>query len=63
MKKLKTKKAKKAILNRIEVGNMSVMSENADIKELLTVADKILTKHKDLISKNKPDQSRSHMFG
>lgn len=59
MKKI-NQQGKEGINNTIEIGSLRVASENASIKELMEVVDKILSKHKEIVSKEK---SLPMMFG
>ncbi|MFH1510813.1 MAG: hypothetical protein ABIF10_03915 [Candidatus Woesearchaeota archaeon] len=55
---------KKPLVNIIEIGNMKLMTENGNMRDLLKVATRILTKHKDIVKdKNKPEIIPLEMFG
>lgn len=53
---------KKPLVNIIEIGNMKLMTENGNMKELVKVANRILKNHKDIV-KNRVDVIPLDMFG
>jgi len=55
---------KRPPVNIIEIGNMKLVTENGNMRDLLKVANRILTKHKDIVKdKNKSDATPLGMFG
>ena len=48
---MKMTERKKEVYNVIEICGMTVVSKTENLKEMMRVANKLLTKHKDMVKK------------